>query len=787
MKRKSWQPGGGKNSRGELRGRDEWQRISWDEAVEYVASELRRVKETYGDASIICGKGGVGIGRTVGTFAPGYLRIKRDISSFGSWEFVCGRIGYSPNAEVTRRINRDWYCTGDSEYLSRDQTNDRFDALNTEVALLWGINSRDSAGGNAVYGFLQMKKAGTRFYCINPYYNDFAATLDAEWIPIRPGTDIPMMLSMAYTLLEEDDPASNPLIDWDFLERCTIGFDADHMPEGENPQENFKDYVLGNVDGIPKTPEWAAAICGVPVETIRSLTRSIGKDVRAALITSWAPSRTHNSEHWPQLFMTLGCMTGHFGKPGHMTGSRATWQGSSPGFFEGDEGLGDLISLGDNGYKPFDGYGDMSKNLTRQGYFDGISSKRAIVGGNGPGGGFKTVPLDVRMLFLVRASILSNFENTNSGIEAFRSLEFIVASDIKFTFTAQYADIILPVKSPWEKYEIPYYCNIGRETFFAFEPAVEGYFEARSDFEIDLLLAEKFGYTMEELYGHDEKQAFFNVVSGTNVLDEKTLTYGPLVTITQEDIDSYGVEGEPQEGVVGFREVLDKGMYQLQTKPGDNFGYIAYEKFREDPEKYPTPSSESGKMEIHCRALADVINEIGFSNITPYPRYTPPEDGYEASFRDWENRIPGDYPFQLIQVHYLRRAHSSFDTIYPLREAFRNPIFMNTVDAAEKGITQGDTVLVHNSVGKVLRQANITERIMPGCVIVPFGAYSDIEDESGIDRGGNSNTLTRAKFSGKAQGNYNSNLVNFEKYRGEPLTPDADISPIDVDLLFASN
>ena len=46
MKRKNWAPGGGKK---ELRGRDEWVRISWDEALDIVASELKRIKENYGN------------------------------------------------------------------------------------------------------------------------------------------------------------------------------------------------------------------------------------------------------------------------------------------------------------------------------------------------------------------------------------------------------------------------------------------------------------------------------------------------------------------------------------------------------------------------------------------------------------------------------------------------------------------------------------------------------------------------------------------------------------------
>ena len=95
-------------------------------------------------------------------------------------------------------------------------------------------------------------------------------------MPVRPGQDDALILGVAHTLLTEDDPDANPLVDWDFLDRCTIGFDADHMPEGADPKGNFKDYVLGTYDGVPKTPEWASKRCGTPVEQIRSLAYELG-------------------------------------------------------------------------------------------------------------------------------------------------------------------------------------------------------------------------------------------------------------------------------------------------------------------------------------------------------------------------------------------------------------------------------------------------------------------------------------------------------------------------------
>mgnify|MGYP000004814369 CR=1 FL=1 len=54
MKRKHWRPGGGEGAHGELRGKDEWERIGWDEALDYVTDELKRVYAEYGQDAVIC-------------------------------------------------------------------------------------------------------------------------------------------------------------------------------------------------------------------------------------------------------------------------------------------------------------------------------------------------------------------------------------------------------------------------------------------------------------------------------------------------------------------------------------------------------------------------------------------------------------------------------------------------------------------------------------------------------------------------------------------------------------
>ena len=204
-------------------------------------------------------------------------------SSWGAWRWI-------------------WEQMGVGEGLIVDGINDRMDLRNSQLIVLWGCNPAWSTQGSVTYNFLQAKKAGARFISIDPIYTDTANIMDAEWVPIRPGTDDALAFGIMYTLLEEDDPETNPLIDWEFLEKYTIGFDADHMPEGADPKDNLKDYILGTYDKQPKTPEWASEICGVAPEKIRWLARQIGGTERVALLTGWAPARWPTEKDGYRLF-----------------------------------------------------------------------------------------------------------------------------------------------------------------------------------------------------------------------------------------------------------------------------------------------------------------------------------------------------------------------------------------------------------------------------------------------------------------------------------------------------
>ena len=175
-----------------------------------------------------------------------------------------------------------------------NHTADLKDLRNSKLTVLWGSNSAWSSAGNPTYHIAQAKKAGAKIITVDPMYSATAVSLADEWIPVRPATDTALLLGMAYHMI------TNNLQDQAFLDKYTSGFDAAHMPAGADPQENFKDYVLGTYDGIPKTPAWASAICGTPVQVIEDFAVEIATTKPMAFMSSYAPARIYNGETFCQ-------------------------------------------------------------------------------------------------------------------------------------------------------------------------------------------------------------------------------------------------------------------------------------------------------------------------------------------------------------------------------------------------------------------------------------------------------------------------------------------------------
>lgn len=728
MKRKNWEPGGGKK---ELRGRDQWVRISWDEALEHVASETKRISKKYGNESILITGGDANMKTAlaaVGGFSSNY-----GSSSWGAWRWI-------------------WEQMGVGEGLIVNSINDRLDLRNSQLIVLWGANPAWSSMGSVTYNYLQAKKAGARFISIDPIYTDSANIFDADWVPIRIGTDDALAFGIMYTLLDEDDPMTNPLVKWDFLNKYTIGFDKDHMPEGADPKDNLKDYILGTYDGQPKTPEWASEICGVEPSKIRELAREIGGTERVALFTGWAPARIANGEGWVQAFSALGMMTGHMGSSGNMTGVSCWEYAANMGPM--------LLTAGGKGTPPVEN--PIDNQINENEMWDAVLEGKFLQRYEGER------KANIQMIYHNYENHLQTRSNIAKGIEAHRKVEFVVTNAYVLTTNAKYADIVLPVATPWET---PGAVKGGnREILITWSKIVEPLYESKTDQQIGEALVEKLGLNPKDVFPVSEKQQYFNQLAGSMVVMDNGVDYEPLCTITAGDIKEWGVEGTPQKGRIPLKQFVDTGIYQVPRKPGDNYGFIAYKDFIDDPEGHPV-SSESGKFEIYCKAINE-LSKTAYSEIAPIPKYEPKVHGYESTFEDWESKKKGKYPYQVTNPHYLRRSHSTLDNVPQLREAWPNPVYISSKDAKEIGIKDGDTVLMSNEFAKSLRPAKVVETIMPGVIGLPHGAWVDIDEKTGIDRAGADNLFVPHIPKGLGSSGFNMARVNVEKWNGEPLEED---------------
>ena len=205
MKRKGWEPltGGDKS----LRGRDEWERISWEEALDYVAAEFKNAREVYGDKSILlCDNlyaGQDDFGRLLAN-TGGFVHHWWT-GSYGSYT-TAFLYGFRQNGAFHNMVN------------------DRMDLRNCELIVMIGMNPAWNNCGNTLRYYMEAKANGAEFVSVDPFFNDTANLYDAEWIPVRPGTDVAFLLGVAHEVLALDATVGN-MIDWDFLDKCTLGFD----------------------------------------------------------------------------------------------------------------------------------------------------------------------------------------------------------------------------------------------------------------------------------------------------------------------------------------------------------------------------------------------------------------------------------------------------------------------------------------------------------------------------------------------------------------------------------
>ena len=777
MKRVDFDPNGERNCR--HRGISGYVRISWGEALDIVADEIKRVKRDYGPGAILNGSGSHHLWGILGYWLSARLRFFNNIG----WTPVV----HNPDSW------EGWYWGamhhwGQSMHLGATETYGTVeDCLkDCEMVVFWSSDPEATSGVYAAFeGTVRrqwLKELGIKMVHIDPFYNHTAALFGGKWLAPRPATGNSLALAIAYVWITEG------LYDKEYVAKRTVGFDA------------WKDYILGREDGIPKTPEWQENEAGIPAKDVRALAREWGtkKTYLAAggLAGFGGACRSATGNEWARSMVCLMAMQG-LGKPGVNMGCMQ--QGTPidtsfyfPGYAEG--GLsGDLenTALGVNLYSRFPQLPTVNTVYQRvprlripeailDGHTYGYPTDSRTIEGQFrrfeyPAPGYSPI----KMYYKYGGSHIGTMVDTNRFAKAYRAdnLEFVVNQSIWFEGEAKFADVILPACTSFERWDISEFANCGGYIQHSFNQCnhrviliqhkcIEPLGESKSDFQIFLELSKRLGFSAMFSEGVTEFDWCKRLFDATDV---------------------------PR--VVSWKKFLKKGYYVVPApreglRHPVSFRAFAEDRLKDTPEIAPLPAdyteqvfkglqTQSGKLEFVCSSL-----ERFDPNDPERPvmtKYIPSWEGHHTT------ELYQKYPLQLITPH----PRFSFHTMGDGKHSWINDIKdhrvlmdgyyywivrMNSRDAATRGIKENDLVKVFNDRGAVICAAQVTERVRPGTVhSYEASAVYDPVGEPGIspDRGGCMNLLTPSRPIIKKSHSIaaNSCLVQIEKWhRGEGVS-----------------
>lgn len=688
------------------RGEGKFKRASWDYALDYIAENMVRLKQTYGPTAIL--------DQSYAGSSWGVLHKSDQVEGLlGRFLgiFGCRTVSWSvPSYQGTTFSSLTTFGT-----IEDGNEDDVF--AHSKLMIMWGWNPTYTFhGGNTFYYMRLAKQRGCKFVLVDPQYTDAAAAYDAWWIPIKPNTDAAMMAAMAHYIF------TTGLQDQDFIDRFCLGMDRRTMPPWAAHMENFKDYILGAYDGQPKTPEWAEQICGVAADDIKKLARMYATTKPAALKASWAPGRAAYGEQYSRMATALQSMTGNIGVLGGCAeGVGKAWHS------EAVAGPHDEFANVHAAAIKSDAWAHCVLNYP--------NVKREDIGlWPKPGTPFDGVIPDIRAIWWHGSDWFNQLPNINRAIEAIKRLDFVVCQDSTITPSGIWADVLLPVGTHFERHDValPWY----KGHYYIHRPKViEPLGESKSDFQIFTELAFRLGFG--PVFNPKATRDYFH---------------------HDDDVDEAYLREWWEGRVMGhqgvrmpWEEFKRRGIYKFKLpRP-----HVAFQDNVEKGVPFPTPS---GKIEIFSTKLASIPDwrQTQFGYPIPYiPKWIEPWESLNSPKSQ-------EFPFHMVTPHPRWRTHSIFNNISWLRETYEQEVTINASDAARLGIKTGDSVYIWNERGAVVAPAYVTERCMPGVVVLHEGAWMD-RDARGVDRSGNPDFLTLDLPSPAGAFAFNTILVNMTK------------------------
>ncbi|MGU9977500.1 MAG: molybdopterin-containing oxidoreductase family protein [Candidatus Oxydemutatoraceae bacterium WSBS_2016_MAG_OTU14] len=487
-----------------------------------------------------------------------------------------------------------------------------------EVIILWGANLV-STGVHAIPFIQKARKRGAKLIVIDPRIT--RTTMMADWhIQPRPGTDGALALGMMKVIVDEG------LHDMNFLKEQTLGWEKllkDRLPE----------YPLDKV----------AEITGLDQETIRKLALEYASTKKTYIRANYGLNRHQNAGQMCRCILTLPCITGAW---------REKCGGVAFGTLEEMWLKFPLEKL----QRP-----DLGDRANKR-IVNMVQIGRALAEDIGAYDEPLTPP--IKMMFVYNsdpANCAPNSNNVRKGM--MRDDLFIAVHDTFWTDSCNYADIVLPADSQFERMDL--HAAYGHYMFNLSKKVIEPIGESVRNTELFRMMAEKMGYV------EDSDNAFTQS-------DEEMI---------REIIDP---ESNPLMEGVTYEKLEENGWVK---------GNVDAERRNYIKNGWPT---DSGKIEIFSQTLADKGQD-------PLPLHHAEMEGQE----DYETRKK--YPIQVLSsaTHYF--IGNSFQSVPRLNAMMSRPtVELNTEDAMTRGIKDGDLVRLYNDRGETYCHAVVIEGLLSG-------------------------------------------------------------------------
>jgi len=634
--------------------------VSWDTALGLTAKAILDTVEKHGNEG--CFSSSYGGWSHAGIFRPNVLQ-GRFFNLLGGSSITTGDYSAGAGQIIMPMV------IGDMEVYSAQTA---WEQLRDHTELVVFVGCDPDKNNRIEYtvcdhemyaGWDAIKQAGCRFISINPQVTTTDEKMGSEWVRIIPNTDTALFLAMAYHLISQNKHKQA------FIDRYTVGFDR------------YRAYLEGlDADGTPaKTPEWAAAITGIPADKIRSLAELMASK-RTQLCGSWAIQRAHHGEMPYWAIVNFACILGNIGLPGQGVGF--SWHYGGGGMPQSGGTAPTGLSQGRNPVRkicPASRINDMLLNPGKEFSYNGSRY---------------TYP-QIKLIYNAGNNLFSHQQDLNELARALQTVDTYICQEPWWNGAARWADIVLAATTPLERNDISSAGTYSIDKVYAMKQVVVPQHDALDDFEIFRRLAALCGV----------EYAF---TEGKTAMDYVKTAYEASSAAKHTPFDLFWAEGIARIPV-----------------PAAARQWVRHGDFRDDPIKHPLHTT-SGKVEMY----SSTIEKMNIPDMPPMPKWQPPAE-YLGNARQGQVHVVSPHPYW--------RLHSQLNNSETLRKRYtvqsREPLTLNPEDAKAHGIQDGDLVELYNERGAVVVGARVSDKIMPGVVSLYEGAWPQLDSKGRCNNG----------------------------------------------------